>query len=292
MKAVSILYLLTVASAMSIQPRQFGGRFRGGFGGAGNFGNGVGAVDGVPQNDNNNGNVNVPQNGNGGNGNGNGNDNDNANGDANGDANNNAGNGNNNNAGADGGAADDTTNGDGAADDTTNGGGAADDATNGGGAADDTTGNDGAAGDNNNGGGNQAADGQTVVFTEIGGVPGNECLTFRNNGEIVDAACVNEAADRQLTPDGNSLRVQRTFTAGFRPDLVDVQACVGFNGTHFRAEDCNAQGIELVTFSNGELRASGGACASGHDDLAQMTVDAAGNTCATYTTTNVQPAAV
>ncbi|RSL44174.1 hypothetical protein CEP54_014788 [Fusarium duplospermum] len=301
MKAVSILYLLTVASAMSIQPRQFGGRFRGGFGGGGNGVNGVGAVD--DNNDNNNGNVNVPQNGNGGNGNGNGNDDDNANGDATGDANgdvpqnnddnnnSNAGNGNNN-AGADGGATDDTTNGDGAADDTTNGGGAADDATNGGGAADDTTGNDGAAGDNTNGGGNQAADGQTVVFTEIGGIPGNECLTLRNNGEIVDAACVNEAADRQLTPDGNSLRVQRTFTAGFRPDLVDVQACVGFNGTHFRAEDCNAQGIELVTFNNGELRASGGACASGHDDLAQMTVDATGNNCATYTTTNVQPAAV
>ncbi|KAJ4184054.1 hypothetical protein NW767_013399 [Fusarium falciforme] len=298
MKAVSILYFLTVASAMSIQPRQFGGRFRGGFGGGGNFDNGVAPVNGnVPQNDNGNGNANVPQNGNGGNGNGNGNGNDDANGDANGDVpqNNDGGNNNNNNTGADGGAADDTTNGGGAADDATNGGGATDDNTNGGGAADGTTGNDGTAGDNTNGGGDQAANGQTVVFTEIGGVPGNECLTFRNNGEIVDAACVNEAIDRQITPSAvngaNALRVQRTFTAGFRPDLVDVQACVGFNGTHFRAEDCNAQGIELVTFSNGELRASGGACASGHDDLAQMTVDAAGNTCATYTTTNVQPAA-
>jgi hypothetical protein len=294
MKAVSILYFLTVASAMSIQPRQFGGRFRGRFGAGGNFGNGVAPVNGnVPQNDNGNGNgnVNVPQNGNGGNGNGNGNDD--ANGDVNGDVpqNNDGG---NNNTGADGGAADDTTTGGGAADDATNGGGATDDNTNGGGAADGTTGNDGTAGDNTNGGGDQAANGQTVVFTEIGGVPGNECLTFRNNGEIVDAACVNEAIDRQITPSAvngaNTLRVQRTFTAGFRPDLVDVQACVGFNGTHFRAEDCNAQGIELVTFSNGELRASGGACASGHDDLAQMTVDAAGNTCATYTTTNVQPA--
>ncbi|KAI8716631.1 hypothetical protein NCS52_00957300 [Fusarium sp. LHS14.1] len=293
MKAVSVLYFLTVASAMSIQPRQFGGRFRGRFGGGGNFGNGIVPVDNVPQNDNGNGNVNVPQNGNGGNGDAT----DDTTGDANGNVpqnndgnNNNAG--NDNNTGADGGSADDTT----------NGGGATDDTTNNDGAADGTTGNDGAAGDNGNGGGaaddatnggaDQAADGQTVVFTEIGGVPGNECLTFRNNGEIVDAACVNEAADRQLTPSGNALQVQRTFTAGFRPDLVDVQACVGFNGTHFRAEDCNAQGIELVTFSNGELRASGGACASGHDDLAQMTVDPAGNTCATYTTTNVQPAAV
>ncbi|KAF4472631.1 hypothetical protein FALBO_470 [Fusarium albosuccineum] len=155
--------------------------------------------------------------------------------------------------------------------------------------------NNGGADDATNGGGAAAADGQTVVFTEIGGVPGNECLTFRNNGEIVDAACVNEAIDRQMTPTTlngqNVLQVQRTFTAGFRPDLVDVQACVGFNGTAFRAEDCNAQGIEFVTFNNGQLTASGGACASGHDDLAQMTVDTTGGTCATYTTTDVQPAA-
>ncbi|KAF7550242.1 hypothetical protein G7Z17_g5848 [Cylindrodendrum hubeiense] len=150
---------------------------------------------------------------------------------------------------------------------------------------------DNAADDTTNGGDVAVADDQTLVFFEIGGVPGNECLTFRNNGEIVDAACVNEAIDRQITPTSlngqDVLRVQRTFTAGFRPDLVDVQACVGFNGTAFRAEDCNAQGIEFVTFNNGQLTASGGACASGHDDLAQVTVDTAGNTCATYTTTEV-----
>ncbi|ETS84184.1 hypothetical protein PFICI_02209 [Pestalotiopsis fici W106-1] len=138
------------------------------------------------------------------------------------------------------------------------------------------------------------ASGSTQVFTEIGGVPGNECLTFRNNGEIVDAACVDTAADRQMTPTTLSsgdaaLKVQRTFTAGFRPDLVDVDACVGFNGTHFRAEDCTASGIELVTLQNGELVASGGACASGHDDAAQMTVDTQGQSCASYTTTNVTP---
>ncbi|KAM5349815.1 hypothetical protein ACJ41O_006320 [Fusarium nematophilum] len=155
-------------------------------------------------------------------------------------------------------------------------------------------GNNGAADDATNGGDTTAADGQTLVFFEINGVPGNECLTFRNNGEIVDAACVNEAIDRQITPTSlngqDVLRVQRTFTAGFRPDLVDVQACVGFNGTHFRAEDCAAQGIEFVTFNNGQLTASGGACASGHDDLAQVTVDTTGGTCASFTTTVVQPA--
>lgn len=159
----------------------------------------------------------------------------------------------------------------------------------------DDNANNGATDGATNGGDTTAADGQTLVFFEVNGVPGNECLTFRNNGEIVDAACVNEAIDRQITPTTlngqNVLRVQRTFTAGFRPDLVNVQACVGFNGTAFRAEDCNAQGIEFVTFNNGELTASSGACASGHDDLAQVTVDTSGNTCATFTTTVVQPAA-
>ena len=65
---------------------------------------------------------------------------------------------------------------------------------------------------------------QTLVLKETGGIPGNECLTFRNNGEIVDAACVNEAADRQLNPSTisgtNVLAVQRGFSNGFRPDLV------------------------------------------------------------------------
>ncbi|KAK2609435.1 hypothetical protein N8I77_002932 [Diaporthe amygdali] len=137
----------------------------------------------------------------------------------------------------------------------------------------------------------------TLVFKEDGGVPGNECLTFRNNGEIVDAACVNEAADRQITPStlngANVLLVQRSFTAGFRPDLVGVQACVGFNGTTFRAEDCAASGIELVSFdgAKSQLVATGGACQSGHDGAAQLTVDETGQNCATLTTTTVTPTA-
>lgn len=89
----------------------------------------------------------------------------------------------------------------------------------------------------------------------------------------------------------SALSVQRTFTAEFRADLVGVDACVGFNGTHFRAEDCAANGIELVSLNaNGELVASGGACSSGHDDAAQMTVDTTGTGCATYTSTDVTPA--
>ncbi|KAF7324119.1 2,3-bisphosphoglycerate-independent phosphoglycerate mutase [Mycena kentingensis (nom. inval.)] len=220
----------------------------------------------------------------------------------------------------------------------------------------------------------------TLVLKEVGGVPGNECLTFRNNGEIVDAACVNEAADRQLTPSTfngqNVLLVQRAFDAGFRPDLVGKDVCVGFNGTVFLAQDC-ATATQLVALQGDELRVSGSgqavakreltgaapvrrgglqarqrgrgrgrgrggrnrggnataaaaaaagagaavgagataetgtaaaaaaadspatnddaaaasslACQSGHDDLAQITVDPTGQTCATFTTTAVTP---
>ncbi|KAJ3579113.1 hypothetical protein NPX13_g1450 [Xylaria arbuscula] len=78
---------------------------------------------------------------------------------------------------------------------------------------------------------NGAVTGETVVLTEIGGVADNECLTFRNNGEIVDAACVNDAADRQMTPStingASALSVQRAFDTGFRPDLVDVASLRG-----------------------------------------------------------------
>jgi len=205
----------------------------------------------------------------------------------------------------------------------------------------------------------------TLVFFEVNGVPGNECLTFRNNGEIVDAACVNTAIDRQMTPSTfngqNVLLVQRTFTADFRPDLVNKQVCVGFNGTDFLAQDC-ATATAFVSLQGDELRvgdaaarkrgvvqveresvveisaragknhkhkaakgaaaaaaaagagagaagagaaaaagaaastgaaatsaaATGtGACQSGHDSLAQVTVDPTGQTCATFTTTTV-----
>ena len=111
---------------------------------------------------------------------------------------------------------------------------------------------------------------------------------------MVDAACVNESADRQMTPDtinGQSvLRVQRSFTADFRPDLVNVQACVGFNGTDFKAVDCN--GAQAVVFTGGQLRTTDGSvCASGHDGIAQLTIDTSGTNCATYTVTDVQPTA-
>ena len=99
-------------------------------------------------------------------------------------------------------------------------------------------------------------------------------LTRCLSGEIVDAACVNTAADRQVTPSTNAagtdvLLVQRSFDAGFRPDLVGVQACIGFNGTAMKAVDC-AGNDEMVSLVGGQLTATSGACQSGHDDKARL----------------------
>ncbi|KAF3353929.1 Tropomyosin-2 [Verticillium dahliae VDG1] len=136
-----------------------------------------------------------------------------------------------------------------------------------------------------------------LVFARRRGSPGVVATRLEAWGEIVNAACVNEAADRQVTPSTQNgtpvLVVQRAFSAGFRPDLVGVQACVGFNGTHFRAEDCAAEGggVELVGFTGANVVASGGACLDGHDERAQVTVDVAGNDCAVFTPTVVTPTA-
>lgn len=61
------------------------------------------------------------------------------------------------------------------------------------------------------------------------------------------------------------LLVHRSFTADFRPDLVGVDACVGFNGTDFLAQDCAAGDFAAVSLVGGQL-VSGTACQSGHDD--------------------------
>lgn len=84
----------------------------------------------------------------------------------------------------------------------------------------------------------------------------------------MNAACVNDAADRQVTPSTNAagqdvLLVQRSFTAGFRTDLVGVDACVGFNGTTYLAQDC-AAAASPVSLVGGQLKA-GTSCQSGHD---------------------------
>ena len=100
---------------------------------------------------------------------------------------------------------------------------------------------------------------------------------------MVDAVCVNAAANRQMTASTTSsgtnvLLVQRSFGAGFRLDLVSKQACVGFNGTTFLAQDCAATGMKLVRLVGEQLK-SGSACQSGHDGAAQLTVDTTGSKC-------------
>lgn len=185
--------------------------------------------------------------------------------------------------------------GNGATQDAQAGNGATQDAQTGNGATQTgnqaATGGNAAAGNNNaaTGGGALARGATTIVLKETQGIPGNECITFRNNGEMVDAACVNTAADRQLqasTVNGQPvLAVQRSFTAGFRQDLVGVDACVGNNGTTFLAQPCNDANLDPVTFSNNNLVAASGACQSGHDGAAQITVDQSGQNCAELTST-------
>lgn len=157
---------------------------------------------------------------------------------------------------------------------------------------------------------------ETVVFFEVGGVKDNECLTFRNNGtsslplhhemceypasnlqagDVVDAACVNTAADRQMTPSTlngkDVLLVQRSFVASFRKDLVaPVQACLAVDGTAIRAKDC-ASDADFLSFVDGQLVSASGACHSGHDSTANLTVDKTGKKCAKLTTTAVTPTA-
>ena len=90
------------------------------------------------------------------------------------------------------------------------------------------------------------------------------------------------------------LIVQRSFVQAFRPDLVGKQACVAFNGTSFRAEDCANRGYLTARFDigNGRIIANGDgwpACLSGHDNIAQVTTDVDGRKCAQFTVTAVTP---
>ncbi|KAK0640782.1 hypothetical protein B0T16DRAFT_393182 [Cercophora newfieldiana] len=138
----------------------------------------------------------------------------------------------------------------------------------------------------------------TLVFKEINGVKNNECLTFTNDGTIVNTACANANADRQVTPGkllgADILIIQRSFLQPFRPDLVGKTACIGFNGTTFRAEDCAERSVLTTYFDvgNGRIVANGDgwpACLSGHDSKAIVTVDDTGRSCAQFTITAVTP---
>ena len=132
----------------------------------------------------------------------------------------------------------------------------------------------------------------TLVLKEIGGVVRNECLTFTNDvrtsppylphtktnthqGKIVNAACVNTNADRQVAPGKifgtDILILQRAWQTQFRADLVGKTACLSFNGTTFRAEDCERRDLLFARFDLGSGRiVSNGdpACLSGHNSRA------------------------
>ncbi|KAK5655178.1 hypothetical protein OQA88_6077 [Cercophora sp. LCS_1] len=139
----------------------------------------------------------------------------------------------------------------------------------------------------------------TLVFKEIGGVPNNECLTFTNSGNIVNAACAWTHADRQVTPGKilgtDVLIIQRAWQSQFRPDLVGKQACVAYNEGTFRAEDCARRDLLFVRFDvgNGRIVANGhSACLGGHDDKAQVIIDETSMKCAQFTITAVTPTKV
>ncbi|KAJ7493962.1 hypothetical protein FB451DRAFT_1020583 [Mycena latifolia] len=135
--------------------------------------------------------------------------------------------------------------------------------------------------------------GGTINLADNTGVAGEQCITFRNNGEIVEAACVTTAVDRQLTPGTTAaglpvLLVERSFGAAQAAALVGVTPCVGFNGTDFLASDCNALTADTaVTLSAAGELVAGAACSTGVDALSQLTVSTSGAGCATYTSTVV-----
>ncbi|KAK4205791.1 hypothetical protein QBC40DRAFT_344576 [Triangularia verruculosa] len=136
----------------------------------------------------------------------------------------------------------------------------------------------------------------TLVFKQNNGVPNNECLTFTNSGEIVNAACALTHADRQLTPGKilgtDVLIVQRAFAAPLRGDLVGKTACVAFNETTFRAEDCARNDLLFVRFDvgNGRILANGApVCIGGYDSKAFIKLDIGLQKCSQFTITAVAP---
>jgi len=113
---------------------------------------------------------------------------------------------------------------------------------------------------------------------------------------MVNAACAWTHADRQVAPgkvlNTDILMIQRSFATPFRSDLQGKQACVAFNGTSFRAEDCDRKDLLFARFDigSGRIVANGHvACLSGHDSKAQVTTDLNGVKCAQFNIFDVTP---
>jgi hypothetical protein len=119
-------------------------------------------------------------------------------------------------------------------------------------------------------------------------------VVSKNPGEIVEAACVTTAVDRQITPGANGaglpiLFVERSFGATQAAPLVGVDPCIGFNGTDFLATDCaNLSAATAVTLSAADELVAGTACSTGVDGISQLTISTTGTGCTTYTSTVVQ----
>lgn len=63
---------------------------------------------------------------------------------------------------------------------------------------------------------NSIANGQTVVLFEVNGVPGNECLTFRNNGKFLVLSLLSSlrSQSRSLCPARTStFRISQSWTS-------------------------------------------------------------------------------
>ncbi|KAJ6476874.1 hypothetical protein C8R45DRAFT_833640 [Mycena sanguinolenta] len=134
----------------------------------------------------------------------------------------------------------------------------------------------------------------TLSLADNNGVAGEQCITYRNNGEIVEAACVTTSVDRQITPATNAaglpvLFVERFFGAAQAAPLVGVQPCIGFNGTDFLATDCSTLTADTaVTLSAAGELVAGITCSTGVDNLSQLTISTTGTGCTTYTSKVVQ----
>ncbi|KAJ6603290.1 hypothetical protein DFH09DRAFT_823696, partial [Mycena vulgaris] len=114
----------------------------------------------------------------------------------------------------------------------------------------------------------------TLSLADDNGVQGEQCIIFRNNGEIVETTCVTTVVDRQITPGTKGaglpvLLVERSFGAAQAAPLGGISPWIGFNGTDFLATDCAATAVTLS--AAGEVVA-GRACSTGVNGLSQLTV--------------------
>ncbi|KAF8195232.1 hypothetical protein K438DRAFT_1587309, partial [Mycena galopus ATCC 62051] len=133
----------------------------------------------------------------------------------------------------------------------------------------------------------------TLSLADNNGVRGEQCITFTNNGDIVEAACVTSSVDRQITPATNAaglpvLLIEHSYSSAQAAPLVGVSPCIGSNGTDFLAQDCSTlSAATAVTLSPAGELVAGTACSTGVNSLSDLTISTSGGGCTTYTSTVV-----